>query len=97
MTALPGMQRFERPVLMMWGRQDENFGPAIAERLVRDIPGAVGVRWMERSAHMPMLEESQAYADAALAFFSGEPAAAYGTPFVSAEVLRRTAPGRPPG
>lgn len=48
-----------------------NFGPEIAERLAKDIPGAVGIQWMERSAHMPMLEEPEAYNAAALAFFEG--------------------------
>lgn len=71
MEAVPAMRRFDKPVLMLWGRKDTNFGPEIAERLAKDIPGAVGVQWMERSAHMPMLEEPEAYTAAALEFFEG--------------------------
>lgn len=69
--AVPAMRRFDKPVLILWGRKDTNFGPEIAERLAKDIPGAVGIQWMERSAHMPMLEEPEAYNAAALAFFEG--------------------------
>jgi len=69
MGALDGMRRFERPVLMLWGARDENFGPALAERLARDIPGTQGIHWLEHSAHMPMQEEPVLYARAVLAFF----------------------------
>lgn len=88
MDALPGMNGFTKPVLLLWGQQDENFGSVIAERLVRDIPGAVGVRWMQRSAHMPMLEEPALYADAALAFLAGGAAETLGEPFEPAEAIR---------
>ena len=74
--AVPALRRFDRPVLIIWGQKDTNFGPAIAERLARDIPGAVGIRWMTRSAHLPMLEEPAAYSDAALAFFNSGGASA---------------------
>lgn len=72
MEALPGMRGFQRPVLLLWGAQDENFGPPIALRLVHDIPGAVGVRWFRHSAHMPMLEEPTDYAESVLGFMAGE-------------------------
>jgi pimeloyl-ACP methyl ester carboxylesterase len=71
MEAVPAMRRFEKPVLILWGQKDTNFGPEIAVRLAQDIPGTVGILWMTRSAHMPMLEEPQAYGAAALAFFDG--------------------------
>lgn len=67
--AVPAMRRFTRPVLILWGQKDTNFGPEIAERLARDIPGTRGLKWMRRSAHLPMLEEPQLYAAAADAFF----------------------------
>lgn len=70
MLALDGMKRFDRPVLILWGKHDTNFGPAIAERLGKDIPGVVRVEWMSDSAHLPMLEEPQAYADALMRFFA---------------------------
>jgi pimeloyl-ACP methyl ester carboxylesterase len=68
MTALPGMRAFERPVLLLWGERDENFGPDLAQRLARDIPGVQGIHFLKRSQHMPMQEEPIAYAAAALAF-----------------------------
>ncbi len=66
--ALVGMRAFEHPVLLVWGTQDHNFGLPIAERLARDIPGVRGLHRLERSAHMPMQEEPDAYARAVLAF-----------------------------
>lgn len=71
MDAVPAMRAFERPVKLLWGRQDENFGPAIAERLVDDIPGALEIEWFEHSGHMPMLEEPEKYAAEVVAFVEG--------------------------
>ncbi|KAF0186542.1 MAG: oxidoreductase-hydrolase involved in aromatic ring cleavage [Alphaproteobacteria bacterium] len=68
MTALPGMRAFERPVLLLWGERDENFGPHLARRLARDIPGVRGIHYLHNSQHMPMQEEDAEYARAALAF-----------------------------
>jgi len=68
--ALDEMKRFERPVLILWGQHDTNFGPAIAERLAEDIPGVVRVQWMTNSAHLPMLEEPRAYGQALIQFFA---------------------------
>jgi len=68
LTALPGMRAFGRPVLLMWGERDENFGPDLARRLARDIPGVQGIQFLKRSQHMPMQEEDAAYVSAALAF-----------------------------
>jgi 2-hydroxymuconate-semialdehyde hydrolase len=68
--AVPAMRRFDKPVLLLWGQKDTNFGPDIAIRLARDIPGTRGLKWFTRSAHLPMLEEPLAYADAAGKFFS---------------------------
>lgn len=67
--AVPAMRRFEKPVLILWGQQDTNFGAQIASRLAADIPGVVGLHWMTHSAHLPMLEEPEAYSTAALDFF----------------------------
>jgi 2-hydroxymuconate-semialdehyde hydrolase len=66
--AVPAMRRFEKPVLILWGQQDTNFGVQIAKRLAADIPGVVGLHWMTQSAHLPMLEESEAYSATALDF-----------------------------
>jgi pimeloyl-ACP methyl ester carboxylesterase len=70
MRALDGMRKFDRPTLLLWGKHDTNFGPAIAERLAKDIPGASRIQWMENSAHLPMLEEPEAYAAALMQFFA---------------------------
>jgi pimeloyl-ACP methyl ester carboxylesterase len=71
MTALPGMRTYSKPVLLLWGERDENFGPDIARRLMRDIPGVTGIRWMWNSAHMPMMEEPEAYAGEVENFLAG--------------------------
>jgi pimeloyl-ACP methyl ester carboxylesterase len=68
LRALDGMRRFTKPTLILWGKQDTNFGPALAERLAGDIPGTLRVEWLEHSAHMPMQEEPERYADAVLGF-----------------------------
>jgi pimeloyl-ACP methyl ester carboxylesterase len=72
MDAVPGMQQFRRPTLLLWGEQDTNFGRQIAERLAGDIPGTVGIIWLKESAHMPMQEEPEAYTAALLRFLAGE-------------------------
>lgn len=68
MTALPAMRVFNQPILLIWGERDENFGPELARRLTRDIPGIQGISFMKNSQHMPMQEENEAYAATALAF-----------------------------
>lgn len=70
--AVPNMRRFTKPTLLVWGEQDTNFGPALAKRLAADIPGVVGTVWMKQSAHMPMVEEPAAYAEAVLRFMAGD-------------------------
>lgn len=67
--AVPAMRQFKKPVLIVWGEKDTNFGPAIGTRLARDIPGTKGIVWLKNSAHLPMLEEPQAYSDIATRFF----------------------------
>jgi pimeloyl-ACP methyl ester carboxylesterase len=61
MDAVPGLRRFEQPTLLLWGKQDTNFGPEIAERLAGDIAGVVAVEYLEHSAHMPFQEEPERY------------------------------------
>jgi pimeloyl-ACP methyl ester carboxylesterase len=68
LDAVDGLQKFDRPTLILWGRVDTNFGPAIAERLASDIPGVIGVEYLEHSAHMPFQEEPEAYHTALLRF-----------------------------
>jgi pimeloyl-ACP methyl ester carboxylesterase/uncharacterized membrane protein len=68
--AVPAMRLFTRPVLLLWGQKDTNFGPLIAKRLASDIPGTVGISWLTNSAHLPMLEQPQEYSDIAYRFLS---------------------------
>jgi 2-hydroxymuconate-semialdehyde hydrolase len=70
MRAVDGIRRFNQPILILWGKNDANFGPAIAERLAHDIPGMVRIQWLTNSAHLPMLEEPRAYAEAIERFSS---------------------------
>jgi len=74
LDAVEGMRRFDKPTLILWGRQDTNFGPALAERLASDIPGVVGVTYLDHSAHMPFQEEPEQYAAAVLGFLGAEEA-----------------------
>lgn len=74
MGAVDGLRRFQQPTLLLWGRQDTNFGPAIAERLAGDIAGTVGVEYLEDSAHMPFQEEPAAYNEALLRFLDASDA-----------------------
>jgi pimeloyl-ACP methyl ester carboxylesterase len=69
LRAVDGMRRFDRPTLLLWGKHDTNFGPSLAERLAKDIPGFVRTELLENSAHMPMQEEPEAYTRAVLRFF----------------------------
>jgi pimeloyl-ACP methyl ester carboxylesterase len=63
LAAVPGLRRFDRPVLILWGEADGNFGRAIAERLAADLPGSQ-LRWIPDAGHLPMLEAPQLYAAA---------------------------------
>lgn len=85
MRAVDGLRRFDHPTLLLWGKHDTNFGPAIAERLARDIPGVVRIEWLSNSAHLPMLEEPEHYADAIERFLSEPSAGRHGTGDASRE------------
>ncbi len=71
MEAVPAMRQFQKPVLIVWGEKDTNFGPAIGRRLARDIPGTKGIYWLNQSAHLPMLEQADIYSAIATKFFAG--------------------------
>lgn len=68
MRVVDAMRRFATPTLILWGKQDGNFGKSIANRLAADIPGVVRVEWLENSGHLPMLEEPGRYAGAVTSF-----------------------------
>jgi len=69
---LPGLRRFERPTLLLWGQDDPHFGPQWAERLQLDIPGAAGVKLLPRTGHLLMEEQPVRFAESVLAFL-GDP------------------------
>ena len=60
------LKELRMPVLFTAGRHDEAV-PATVQRFAREVPNA-RVRVFERSAHMAMLTEREAYADAVGAF-----------------------------
>ena len=66
--AVPAMRAFQAPTLLLWGEQDGNFGPHLARRLARDIPGVQGIHYLHRSEHMPFEEEPAEYTQAVLDF-----------------------------
>ena len=83
MRVVDAMRRFETPTLILWGKQDGNFGESVANRLAADIPGVVRIEWLENSGHLPMLEEPERYAGAVMSFIAEqEPAASEEGPVV---------------
>jgi pimeloyl-ACP methyl ester carboxylesterase len=68
LRAVPAMRVFNHPTLLVWGERDDNFGPALASRLARDIPGVQGIHYLQRSKHMPFEEEPAEYTQAVLRF-----------------------------
>ena len=66
--AVPAMRAFQTPTLLLWGEKDDNFGPQLARRLARDIPGAQGIHYLHRSEYMPFEEEPVEYAQTVLGF-----------------------------
>ncbi len=69
LRAVDGMRKFNKPTLLLWGEKDKNFGMEIAEKLAKDIPGYVRTEKLEKSAHLPMLEEPKLYSEAVKRFF----------------------------
>jgi pimeloyl-ACP methyl ester carboxylesterase len=77
MRAVEGMRQFRTPTLILWGRQDGNFGESVAQKLLGDIPGAERIEWLEESGHLPMLEEPAAYSAAIADFASAASSSAF--------------------
>lgn len=69
---VPQLRAFDRPVLLVWGARDTNFGPAIAARLARDLPGTRGITLLAGSSHMPMQEQPSEYAAAVIDFIADD-------------------------
>ncbi len=64
------LERLDLPAHVLWGREDPIAVPAIAEALAGEIPGA-RLTWLDGLAHYPMVEDPDAWADAALDFLDG--------------------------
>ena len=62
------------PAHILWAMSDPIAVPAVAERMIIDIPGAVFTA-LKRVGHYPMLEAPERWARAALDFLSGAPGA----------------------
>jgi pimeloyl-ACP methyl ester carboxylesterase len=56
LDALPGLKRFDHPTLIVWASDDPHFGPEWAEKLRRDIPGAVRLELLPDTGHLLMEE-----------------------------------------
>lgn len=61
------MRQIKSRTLVVWGEYDRVFSPDNAERLGGDIEGSV-VRIIERSGHLPQIEQTEAFLDAVLPF-----------------------------
>ena len=66
---LRGLQVCRRPALVLWGDRDPVGVPAIAERLVAELPQAQ-LQWLHGTGHYPMLESPGEFAAAVTAFLS---------------------------
>jgi pimeloyl-ACP methyl ester carboxylesterase len=73
-SSVDATRRFRAATLILWGRNDANFGGQVAQKLLADIPGAQRIEWMEESTHLPMLEEPEAYAASVSDFIATAPA-----------------------
>jgi pimeloyl-ACP methyl ester carboxylesterase len=62
------LTRLDIPAHVLWAERDPIAVPAIADQLAKEIPGAVNTR-LPGLGHYPMLEDADAFARAALAFF----------------------------
>jgi pimeloyl-ACP methyl ester carboxylesterase len=54
--AVPGLRRFDRPTLIVWGERDVHFPPEWGERLRADIPGARRLELLPETGHLLMEE-----------------------------------------
>lgn len=70
---VPGLKRFDRPTMIVWGQADPHFGPEWAERLYDDIPGAVRLEYLPGTGHLLMEERPQELASLIRDFLSQEP------------------------
>jgi pimeloyl-ACP methyl ester carboxylesterase len=61
------LTRLDLPAHILWGKKDPVAVPAIAERLVQEIPKA-RLTWLDEAGHYPMLEAPERFAEEVLRF-----------------------------
>lgn len=62
------LERLDIPAHILWGKKDPIAVPIIAEQLEKEIPNSQ-LTWLNDLGHYPMLEDPEAWASAALAFW----------------------------
>jgi pimeloyl-ACP methyl ester carboxylesterase len=72
LDALPGLQRFDHPTLILWASEDPHFGPEWGEKLRRDIPGAQRLELLADTGHLLMEERPQELAGFVRDFLGAE-------------------------
>jgi len=63
------MQTIQVPTLIVWGQEDKVFSVDNAHRLAQDIQGSE-LHVIEKSGHLPQLEQTAAFLDAVSGFLS---------------------------
>ena len=58
LAAIETLKSFDKPVLIVWGKNDRAFKPALAERLAGDIPGA-RLEWVADSKTFVSLDQPE--------------------------------------
>ncbi|HEY3037232.1 MAG TPA: alpha/beta hydrolase [Pyrinomonadaceae bacterium] len=66
---LGGLRRFNKPTMILWGKDDPHFGPKWAERLQREIPGVKRLEIIPATGHLVMEEQPEKFASLVLDFF----------------------------
>ena len=67
-----GLRRFDRPTLLIWGKEDVHFAPTWGERLRGDIPGTQRLEILPDTGHLLMEERPEALATLVRDFLAGE-------------------------
>jgi pimeloyl-ACP methyl ester carboxylesterase len=62
LAAAEKLRSFDKPVLIVWGKNDKAFKPRLAERLAADIPGA-RLEWVDDSKTFVSLDQPERLAE----------------------------------
>ena len=62
MDIIDGLRRFDHPTLLIWAKNDADFGPEWGERLRREIPGAQRLEILPATGHLLMEERPEKFA-----------------------------------